>query len=146
MARNLYDATPAELAILLELWRCERATVRQLTSKLYPHESVSDLATVQKLLKRLEDKQFVGRVEGAWPLVFMPTVVRDTLIQRRLQQTANELCSGELWPLLDNLLRPELLTEENKARLLELLPRLQVAAVVEPEVVPEIACFKAEQN
>lgn len=92
----IQDVTPAELAILQELWIRREATVRELTERIYPEQSVSDFATVQKLLKRLEQKECVTRREGTWPHVFEPTLSREGLIQRRLQKTANDLCDGDL--------------------------------------------------
>lgn len=100
MPRNTQDVTPAELAILRELWARSEATVRELTETVYPGQTISDFATVQKLLKRLEQKGCVTRREGTWPHIFVPTLSREGLIARRLQKTANELCNGDLKSLL----------------------------------------------
>jgi predicted transcriptional regulator len=39
--------------VLEPLWRDGSQTIRQLTAAIYPRQSVSDYATVQKLLDRL---------------------------------------------------------------------------------------------
>lgn len=106
MPRKAQDVTDAELAILQVLWEEGEATVRMLVDRLYPTRTTSDLATVQKLLKRLESKQCVVRDRSGWPHLFRPGIQRDDLITRRLQSTADALCGGSLSPLLANLVNP----------------------------------------
>ncbi len=53
--------TEAELAVLELLWLESPRTARQLTEQLYPPGTPSDVATVQKLLQRLEAKELVAR-------------------------------------------------------------------------------------
>ena len=117
MPRNKQDVTPAELAILQELWDRQQATVRELTETLYPEQTVSDFATVQKLVKRLEHKACVLRQEGSWPNVFVPVLTRAGLIARRLQQTANDLCDGDLPELLAQLVDSRELSDQERVRL-----------------------------
>ena len=88
MARKAQDVTDAELAILHELWNEESATVRELSETLYSSSTASDLATVQKLLKRLEDKGCVRKQPRTRPTVFKPAIGREALINRRLSATA----------------------------------------------------------
>lgn len=105
MARTPQDVTGAELAILQQLWERETATVRNLVDVLYPTGTPSDLATVQKLLKRLEDKGFVNRDRSVSPQVVEPALNRNELIRRRLEKTADALCEGQLKPLFQELLK-----------------------------------------
>lgn len=119
------DVTEAELAILQVLWDRGTATVRELTEQLYSSYSTSQHATVQKLLERLEAKQFVSRDRGVWPHVFQPTIDRDALIGRRLQQTADTLCDGAIQPLLTHLVRAGRLSTEDRQSLRALLDELE---------------------
>ncbi len=118
MPRNTQDVTPAELAILRELWARQEATVRELTETVYPGQTISDFATVQKLLKRLEQKACVVRREGTWPHIFVPILDREGLIVRRLQNTANELCNGDLATLLSQFIQNPVIgeSEQNSSR------------------------------
>jgi predicted transcriptional regulator len=123
MARKAQDVTDAELAILQFLWDRGPATVRSITESLYPNGPTSDVATVQKLLHRLEHKRCVQRDRNRWPHVFEPVIERENLIERRLQTTADKLCDGALEPLLTHLVRSRLSTAERQ-RLRKLLDEL----------------------
>ncbi|MBV8312119.1 MAG: BlaI/MecI/CopY family transcriptional regulator, partial [Planctomycetaceae bacterium] len=61
MGRPARDITEAELAVLRILWDRGMATIRQLTDVLYPGGGAAQYATVQKLLDRMEAKEFVRR-------------------------------------------------------------------------------------
>lgn len=69
MARTPQLVTNAEAALLTDIMVSEEGglTVRNLVEKHYPTGTPSDLATVQKLLKRLEDKGFINRDRGVSP-------------------------------------------------------------------------------
>jgi BlaI family transcriptional regulator, penicillinase repressor len=112
MTRTPRDVPEAELAVLELLWRGGPATRRQVADVLYPGGGASQYATVQKLLERLEQKGYVGRVsaEGQWR--FSAIVSRDDLISRRLEEVVDRLCGGSLTPLLMNLVKSPGLTAE----------------------------------
>ena len=112
MARTPQDVTEAELSILQRLWDVQSATVRQLVDKLHPDGGSSEYATIQKLLERLQSKNYVVRNRDVWPHVFEATVGRDELIGRRLQTTADQLCDGSLQPLITSLVRSKKLSSE----------------------------------
>src|SRR5437867_1481554 len=105
MPRKPQDVTDAELAVLQLLWDRGTATVRDITDTLYPSGPASDVATVQKLLHRLEQKACVRRDRDRWPHLFEAAMRREELIDRRLQNTADSLCDGSLEPLLTHLVR-----------------------------------------
>ena len=107
MARTPQDVTGAELNVMKQLWEKKSATVRNLVDVLYPSRTPSDLATVQKLLKRLEAKGFVTRDRSVSPQLMSPKVDCDELIRRRLEQTADVLCDGDLAPLFRNLTKSQ---------------------------------------
>ena len=127
MPRKAQDVTDAELAILQFLWDRGSATVRDIAEALYPAGPASDVATVQKLLHRLEQKQCVRRNRKCWPHVFEPAIERGNLIERRLQTTADKLCDGALEPLLTHLVRSRLSAAERQ-RLRTLLDELDKKA------------------
>jgi len=128
MPRKPRDVTDAELAILQVLWDRGSATVRDLVGELYPAGTPSDLATVQKLLKRLEDKDCIGRNRESWPHEFYASIQRDDLIVRRLQTTAEDLCAGSMTPLLTHLVQSQQLSSEDRSTLRDLLDKLDKAA------------------
>lgn len=83
-------ATGAEFAILEEIWKNETRTVRQIVNELYPSGTPSDLATVQKLLKRLEDKGLIQRDRGVSPQVVSTSTNRKKLAKKEVEAIANK--------------------------------------------------------
>ena len=113
--------TDAEFAVLEPLWDEGPQTIRQLTGRLYPQQSTSDYATVQKLLERLEAKRCVKRDRRAPAHVFRAAVAREDLIDNELQQIADRLCEGSLVPVLNQLIRRTTLSRAERAELEQLL-------------------------
>ena len=124
MARKAQYVTDAELAVLQVLWEHREATAGEIVEVLYPSKTASDVATVQKLLKRLEEKGCLGRNRKAWPHIFHPAIAREDLIGRRLQSTADELCEGSFSPLLTHLVKSKPLTAKDRKMLRALLDEL----------------------
>jgi len=121
MARTPQDVTAAELAVLQALWDRGPATIRQLTDELYPGGGTAQYGTVQKLLERLEDKDYVQRQRSAAAHTFAALVGRDELIGRRLEDVAAKLCGGSLTPLLTHLVRTHKLSSRERRELRELI-------------------------
>ncbi|KAA1262019.1 HTH-type transcriptional regulator MgrA [Rubripirellula obstinata] len=124
MARKAQDVTDAELAILEQLWSSGPTSVKVLATELYGDAGASTTATVQKLLGRLERKQCVARDPSVWPRLFRAAIDRSELIQRRLQNTADELCEGSLAPLLTHLVRRSGLSRGDRSKLKSMLEDL----------------------
>jgi predicted transcriptional regulator len=124
MGRKRQDVTHAELAVLHVLWEKGSATIRQLTELIYPAGTLSDYATVKKLLARLEEKGCVARDRAHTAHRFAATMSQDELIGRRLQAVADNLCGGSRTPLLLNLLRSERLSAQQRRELRQLLESL----------------------
>ncbi len=124
MARVPQDVTDAELAVLQVLWNQGSATMRQLAEALYPGGRAAHLATVQKLLERLEAKGCVRRERPGEVQVFTATIGRDQLIDRQLRTMAEKLCGGSLAPLFTRLVRAKRLTAEERQALRALVEEL----------------------
>jgi BlaI family transcriptional regulator, penicillinase repressor len=124
MARTPQDVTEAELAVLRALWQQGPASVRQLTERLYPRGGSAQLATVQKLLERLEAKECVRRDRSGSVQLFGAAIGRDDLIGRRLQGIAEQLCDGSLTPLLSHLVQTDRLSEQERQSLRDLIDEL----------------------
>jgi BlaI family transcriptional regulator, penicillinase repressor len=117
MARPAQDITDSELAVLRILWDRGPSTIRQLTDVLYPEGSAAQYATVQKLLDRMEAKEYVERDRTLYVHVFAAALDRDELIGRRLRSLAEALCDGSMTPLLTHLARAKDLTDEDRLAL-----------------------------
>src|SRR5439155_1744224 len=104
------EITDAELSLLNELWQRPSATVQELTETLYGNPAAALLATVRKLLDRLEAEGCVTRDRTHWPHHYTAVLKREELAGKRLQAAADELYDGDLTPLLTHLVRSQKLT------------------------------------
>jgi predicted transcriptional regulator len=119
------DVTDAELAVLQSLWELGQSTIRRLADVLYPGGTAAQYGTVQKLLERLEGKDYVRRDRGRWPHLFTAAIDREALIGRRLRETAEKLCGGSMAPLLLHLLRAEQFSPQERQELRTFLEQLR---------------------
>lgn len=124
MARKSLKIPDAELAVMQRLWDHGSASVRELTDALYPGGGPAQVATVQKLLTRLEEKHCVRRNRDLWPHQFEAAVGRGDVISSELQGAADRLCEGALHPLLSHLVKAGQLSAEERQSLRKLLDDL----------------------
>ena len=124
MGKASREITDTELSLLNELWQRPSATVPELTEALYGNTQPALLATVRKLLDRLEAKECVSRDRSRWPHHYSAAVKREELAGNRLQAAADELFDGDLAPLLTHLIRSERLTAKDRKNLRQLLDEL----------------------
>lgn len=121
---KLDQITDVELSILQVLWERGEATSRELTSALYTEATDPKIATVQKLLERLEAKGCVQRDRRERAHRFRPCVTRDQYLRSRLKALADRLCGGALMPLVTTLLRSEALSRTDREHLRKLIREL----------------------
>ncbi len=121
MGERRIHLTDAEFAVLEPLWQHGPQTIRQLTARIYPGQTVSDYATVQKLLERLEQKRCVARNRAGLAHVFRAAVERELLIDQQLQEIADRLCDGSWVPVLSQLVRRVSLSKKDREQLRKLL-------------------------
>ena len=121
MANRRLTITDAEFAVLEALWEAGPQTIRELTLGLYPQGSVSDYATVQKLLERLEGKGCVRRDRSRHAHLFQAARERADLLDSQLKQVADKLCEGSLAPVLMHLVQATNLSKRQREALRQLL-------------------------
>src|SRR6516165_7777666 len=124
MGRAPREITETELSLLNELWQRPSATVQELTEALYGNTAPALLATVRKLLDRLEAEGCVSRDRSKWPHHYSAILKREDLADKRLQEAADELYDGELAPLLTHLIRSQRLTAKDREDLRKMLDEL----------------------
>ncbi|MHC4400075.1 MAG: BlaI/MecI/CopY family transcriptional regulator [Planctomycetota bacterium] len=113
--------TEAQFAVLEALWRDGSQTIRQLMARLYPSQTTSDYATVQKLLEQLEEKSCATRDRSQMAHVFRATIQRGDLIDAQLQEMAERMCDGSLTPVLMHLIEGARLSKRDRDTLRRLL-------------------------
>ncbi len=124
MPRTPRDVTEAELGVLRVLWEQGPCSVRTIVDQFAAEGTPAQAPTVQKLLERLEAKEWVTRDRSESVQRFIALADRDELIGRRLQGIAEELCEGSLTPLLSHLVKRERLTASDKKALRDLINQL----------------------
>jgi BlaI family transcriptional regulator, penicillinase repressor len=121
MARRQGHVTEAELAVLDVLWDRGSSSAREITERLYPRGEAADVATVQKLLQRLEKKGFVARDRSQRVHQFSAAMPREEFAGRQLAGLAEKLSDGSLTPLLVHLVESNRLSRRELDELRALL-------------------------
>jgi len=124
MGRAPRDVTEAELNVLQVLWQKSPQTIRDVTQALEPARADAYYSTVKKLLERLEAKGYVRREPQGIAYIYEPTVDRDELVGRRLQDVAESLCDGSVTPLLTQLAQHQNLSKKQQKLLMKLIDDL----------------------
>ncbi|HET6327983.1 MAG TPA: BlaI/MecI/CopY family transcriptional regulator [Planctomycetaceae bacterium] len=121
MPRPAHHVTEAEFAVLTALWEEGDRSARELTERLYPSCTPADVATVQKLLQRLENKDLVLRNRSERVHRFSAAIPRKQFAGEQLSQMAEKLSGGSLTPLLVHLVESNRLSRRELDELRALL-------------------------
>ncbi len=116
--------TKAELGLLEVLWDRGRSTTRELSERLYGEAVPSKLATVQKLLHRLERKGLVDRDRRAFVHWFEATISRDEFVGRQIEELAETFSGGSMASLLTSLVETKRLSRAERNKLRKLLDEM----------------------
>ncbi len=116
--------TDGELSILQVLWERGEATSREITEVLHAEVTDPKMASVQKLIERLESKGCVQRDRSQRAHRFRARVSQEQYLQSRLQSLADRLCDGAVTPLVTALLRCERLPKKQREQLRKLVGEL----------------------
>ena len=114
-----------ELEILKVLWEEGPGTVRELQAHLDGLGREWAYTTTQTLLNRLRDKGYVQSAKRGRAFVFRPTVSRDQLLGKSLDDLASRVCDGEALPLMLNLVSSSKFTRKELKRFRALLDELE---------------------
>ena len=123
MKQRTQQVTEAELAVLEVLWQHGPATKRQIVDQLYPGGADSDLATVQKLLERLESKGYILRDRSGAAHLFQASVARNAFAGEQLAALAQKLSGGSIAPLLVHLVEAKRLSARDREKIRKLLDK-----------------------
>ncbi len=121
---NIEQVTDGELSILEVIWDQTDPTSRDIALATYKQVSDSKMATVQKLLERLEAKGCVARDRSERAHRFRALVSHEDFLQNRLRALADRLCDGAIAPLVTTLLRSKRLSKKNRDQLRQLIDKL----------------------
>ncbi len=121
---KLDQVTETELSILQVMWDRGVATSRDITEVLYEEATDPKVASVQKLLERLESKGCIERDRSERAHRFRPLVSHEEFLMYRLQSLADRLCGGSIAPLMSSLLQSKGISKKEQKELRELIDQL----------------------
>jgi BlaI family transcriptional regulator, penicillinase repressor len=121
MAIKFDQITDGELSILQVLWDRGEATSREIAIALYEEVTDPKIASVQKLIERLEGKGCVDRDRSQRAHRFRASISHEQFLRSRLQALADRLCDGALAPLVTTLLRSKGLSRSEREQLRKLI-------------------------
>ena len=116
--------SPAETEILRLLWRIESGTVQNVCKELPPDRRIA-YATVQTLLRRLEQKGYVTHERKGKAHVFTPTARQDDVIKRTVGDFVDRLFGGDPLPLMLHLAEKSKLDDKDVNRLRKLIDKYE---------------------
>jgi predicted transcriptional regulator len=111
----------SEREVLKVLWDHGPGTVRAINEVLQRRGRRWAYTTVATLLQRLGAKGYVASDPSVMPHVYRASVTRDELLERRLQDAADELCDGRAAPLVLALVQGGRFSADELVRLRRLL-------------------------
>jgi predicted transcriptional regulator len=132
---NQPGLSDSERQVLKVLWDRGAGTVREINGELARRGRRWAYTTVATLLQRLAAKQYVASDPSTIPHVYRAAVSRDELLERRLQDAADELCDGRAAPLVLALVQGARFSPEELARLRRMLDE----AAADPTAPPPTA-------
>lgn len=122
--RQQYDLGSSELEVLKVLWDEAPCTVRDVLNHLHERGRRVAYTTVQTLLIRLEQKNYVRSDKSELAHVFRPRLTRDRVTKSRLKALVDQLYDGSAGPLVLQLVRTGHLKPEEVEQLQELIEAL----------------------
>jgi len=123
--RRQSSVSDTELDVLKILWERPEGTVREIQEALRPQGRRWAYTTVQTLLHRLEAKGFVASDRSGSAHVFRAAVSREQLLQQRLTDLSDQLCSGAASPLVLALVEGVRFTPKEIEQFRRLLDQLE---------------------
>jgi BlaI family penicillinase repressor len=131
MASNA-GLSDAEIEVLKVLWDLGPQPVRAINRELGARGRRWAYTTVSTLLLRLSTKKCVTSDASVMPHVYRATVSREEMLDRRLRDTADDLCDGEAAPLVLALVQRHRFTPEELAGFQRLLDEARQAEPAKP--------------
>ena len=100
--KNLPALSPSETEILRLVWQLDKATVQEVCDKLPTRRKIA-YATVQTLLRRLENKGYLKHDVQGKAHVFSAAVKKEHVVKRSVGDFLDRLFGGDPIPLVQYL-------------------------------------------
>lgn len=120
--------TELQLTILDVLWDRGESTTQDVHQALHDDRGLA-LTTVATLLARLEKKGVVAHRKEGRQHVYRPTVSRSEVRRSKIRELTETLFDGDAAALVSHLVNPATVTEEDLARIKELIEQAEAGQV-----------------
>jgi len=120
--KNLPALSPSETEILRLVWQLSQATVQEVCDKLPARRKIA-YATVQTLLRRLENKGYLKHDVRGKAHVFFAAVKKEQVVKRSVGDFLDRLFGGDPIPLMQYLAEHGKLDAEDIENLKELVSK-----------------------
>lgn len=120
---TVQNITDTELNVLNSLWAEEPLSAKEITARLYPSCTESDLGTVHSMLQRLEKKGCVTRDRSSRPHQFSTTVSQSDVAGSQLQDLASRVTGGSLSAFLTHLVEADSVSDDELKEIRRLIDR-----------------------
>jgi predicted transcriptional regulator len=117
--KRLPALSPSETEILRLVWQLDKATVQQVCDNLPARRKIA-YATVQTLLRRLENKGYLKHDARGKAHVFSPAVKKEHVVKRSVGDFLDRLFGGDPIPLMQYLAEHGKISGEDVERLRKL--------------------------
>jgi BlaI family penicillinase repressor len=117
--KNLPALSPSETEILRLVWQLGQATVQEVCDKLPARRKIA-YATVQTLLRRLENKGYLKHDVRGKAHVFSAAVKKEHVVKRSVGDFLDRLFGGDPIPLMQYLAEHGKLSADDIERLKKL--------------------------
>lgn len=128
MTRYEYELGDAELDVLRALWDGGPGTVREVMAHLPARRQGVAYTTVQTLLNRLEQKNYVTSDKSDLAHVFRAKLTRERVRRARLKSMVGQLYDGAAGAMALHLVKTQKLSREELAELHRLIEALDDSA------------------
>jgi BlaI family penicillinase repressor len=117
--KNLPALSPSETEILRLVWQLSQATVQEVCDKLPARRKIA-YATVQTLLRRLENKGYLKHDVRGKAHVFFAAVKKEHVVKRSVGDFLDRLFGGDPVPLMQYLAQHGKISADDIERLKKL--------------------------
>jgi BlaI family penicillinase repressor len=118
--KNLPALSPSETEILRLVWQLGQATVQEVCDKLPARRKIA-YATVQTLLRRLENKGYLKHDVRGKAYVFFAAVKKEHVVKRSVGDFLDRLFGGDPIPLMQYLAQHGKINIEDVEKLKQLV-------------------------
>ena len=123
MKPTVQNITDTELNVQNSLWAQEPLSAKEITARLSPSCTESDLGTVHSMLQRLEKKGCVTRDRSSRPHQFSTTVSQSDVAGSQLQDLASRVTGGSLSAFLTHLVEADSVSDDELKEIRRLIDR-----------------------